>query len=846
MGKFTGHTITSDSVSGSAKIERSVRFNNADGQVLQRTPSVAGNRKKWTFSAWIKRSKLEAEQRIFGGKANASHIYFASNDELTWDLANVDSGSASGNLNTQQVFRDISGWYHLVCALDTDESTANNRMRMYINGTELTGFGTRTNPSSGYATNAINDTSLHTIGRRTSDQGSDGMRFDGDMAEINFIDGQQYDPSYFGFTDGQTNIWMPKRYVGSYGTNGFRLDFNDNSSTTALSIDKSPNGNDFANYNFSVSAGAGNDSVIDSPTNNFCTWNSSFGNPGSYLVPTDGNLQCNGVSGNNHNRQQATKVLYSGKWYCELKMVSGYSSADGTIRSGVCTPNAGHRTSNNDGLGYENSNNFTTVTYAPHEGVVYEYTTSKISSLTTFANGDVMGIALDLDNDRFFVSKNGTFFSNGTGTQDPVTGTNPLYSGGVLTSRKDLDGFVIATGVYSDKVVTADFGQQGFAYTPPTGFKAISSKNFVPSTPAFRNPKRHFDIVTFTGNGSTGQSITSLQFQPDVIWFKSRSNTRNHTLWNSVMGRTNATFVDATNMQFTSASGRDLASFDPHGFTVGEPENSSSTNANGETSVAWCWKGGGNSHTYNIDGVGYATAAAAGLDGGTIDPTGASINTQSGLSILTYNGSGSETTGTIAHGLGKVPKWCLFKRRDASGNWMVYHASLGNTHNYYLNTSDTSQDDSHAFADTSPTSSLFTLGISAFLHYSSGSYIAYLWTDIPGFSKFGSYVGNGNSNGQYVYLGFRPAYILIKRNASESWIIADFKRNSNDRTSPADSYLLADTSGAESTGIIYDLVQNGVKFQSNSQNESGSVYHYAAFADSPGITPFGGATANAQ
>ena len=177
---------------------------------------------------------------------------------------------------------------------------------------------------------------------------------------------------------------------------------------------------------------------------------------------------------------------------------------------------------------------------------------------------------------------------------------------------------------------------------------------------------------------------------------------------------------------------------------------------------------------------------------------------------------------------------------------MVYHASLGNTHNYYLNTSDTSQDDSHAFNDTSPTSSLFTLGISAFLHYSSGSYIAYLWTDIPGFSKFGSYVGNGDGNGQYVYLGFRPAYILIKRNASESWIIADFKRNSNDRTSPADSYLLADTSGAESTGIIYDLVQNGVKFQSNSQNESGSVYHYAAFADSPGITPFGGATANAQ
>ena len=165
-------------------------------------------------------------------------------------------------------------------------------------------------------------------------------------------------------------------------------------------------------------------------------------------------------------------VLHSGKWYAEFKIISGYDSANSTIRLGVCTPNAGHRASNNDGFSYENSNNFATVNYAMHEGVVYEVIansqTTKISSLTTFANGDTLGIALDLDNDKFYVSKNGTFFSNGTGTQDPVTGTNPLYSGGILTSRKDLDGFVMAAGVYNNKVITADFGQHGFAYTPPT------------------------------------------------------------------------------------------------------------------------------------------------------------------------------------------------------------------------------------------------------------------------------------------------------------------------------------------------------------------------------------------
>ena len=142
-----------------------------------------------------------------------------------------------------------------------------------------------------------------------------------------------------------------------------------------------------------------------------------------------------------------------------------------------------------------------------------------------------MGFALDLDNDKFFVSKNGTFFSNGTGTQDPVTGTNPLYSGGILTSRKDLDGFVIAAGLYSDKVVTADFGQQGFAYTPPTGFKAISSRNFVPSTPAFRNPKRHFEILTYTGNSTNNRAITGLGFSPDFVWIKRRSGGNQSPFW---------------------------------------------------------------------------------------------------------------------------------------------------------------------------------------------------------------------------------------------------------------------------------------------------------------------------
>ena len=225
---------------------------------------------------------------------------------------------------------------------------------------------------------------------------------DGYLAEAHLVDGQQLEPTAFGYTDLQTGIWRPKKYEGTHGTNGFYLDFNDNSAATAATIgkDRSGNGNDFTPSNFSVSTGVGNDSSLDTPSNNFCTWNAQFGNPSNYLIPSEGNLQCNGASGNNHMRQQATKVLHSGKWYCELKMVSGYSSADPTIRMGICTPNAGHRDSNNDHMYYENSNNFATVMYSVHHGTVYEVitnsSTTKISSLTTLDNGDVMGIALDL------------------------------------------------------------------------------------------------------------------------------------------------------------------------------------------------------------------------------------------------------------------------------------------------------------------------------------------------------------------------------------------------------------------------------------------------------------------
>ena len=828
---FLPPPITDDRALGGSVIERSLRFNDDDSPLLSKTFSSAGNRRTWTYSCWVKRSNITTYQGLlavgtvdgaedFFGFENSNRLYFRF--------------STGSDLKTNALPRDNFSWYHIVVVADTTQSqssatASDSRLRFYVNGQQITSFlsGDADMPSQNFEFR-INNNVLHYIGEYPRIN----SHLDGYLAEVNFIDGQALDSSYFGYTDFQTGIWRPKKYEGVYGSNGFYLDFNDNSATTAATLgrDRSGNGNDFTPSNFSVASDFTNDSSLDTPSNSFCTWNSLFGNPNSYLVPSEGNLMCNAVSGNNHNRQQSTFVLKSGKWYCEFRLKEGYDSANGTIRLGICTPNAGFRASNNDGIGYQNDNGFVSINYAPHEGKVYQSLTGTdstvLSSLTTFANGDILGIALDLDNDKFFVSKNGTFFSNGVGLQDPATGANHLYEGSHITSRKANEGFVFVASVYNNKKISADFGQQGFLYTPPTGFKAVCTNNIIPTSPNI-NPKKHFDIVTYTGNNSTN-IIRGLEFKPDFIWFKSRSSTSWHAWFDVVRGRAKGLSSNRTNTEYTSGATQDLVSFDDNGFTLGTLYSWGSVNGNSNSIIAYCWKAGGTAVTNNDGSIASQVSA----------------NPEGGFSIVTYTGNGTAGA-TVGHGLGKAPNWIIIKSRNIGDNWMVYsHSYNGYTdaENRYIELQTTAGvvNDSRMMNNTAPTSSVFSLRADNSTNGNTHSYVAYCWSEIPGFSKFGSYVGNGSSNGQYVYLGFRPAWLLIKRAGTESWVLVDVKRNSNaGRRSPADTYFLPNVDSGDQTGVIYDFLSDGIRFGSNSQNETGAIYHYWAFAEQTGASPFG-------
>ena len=811
MALFASNIITSDSALGSAKIQKSLRFNDGDTAYLQKGVSSAGNRKTFTYSVWCKRT--ESSSTYSGNSANCLFYqgdtdgnefgYITFNGEDKIEIQIYDYPTNQGRKITSQRFRDPNAWYHIVFRVDTTNSTANDRIRLYVNGGEVTDFVTNDGTTSQNLDTWFNDT---TFDQYIGKAGYNNLYMDGYLAEIHFVDGSSLDPSSFGFTDPVTSIWMPKRYEGTYGTNGFYLDFADNSSTAALGIDKSPNGNDWTPNNFSVSAGSGNDSMLDTPTNNFPTL-SSVDMSGNALE--DANLQGGtaGTSGWRHTRS-TVPLPSTGKWYWEYKVPDASADGSNGWMTGIAYSNLGYTqdiNSNSTGLyGRQTENKYNNSSSDPTTG----------SHFSTVSNNDILQYAYNADSQTLFTGRNNTWELSA----NPVTGANPNWT------NVASGGFPMVGSYGSSRYVIINFGQQGFSYTPPAGYESLSGNNLPSNSPSIIRPQKHFECVTFTGNGSTGQSITSLDFQPDFIWFKNRSAGNNHASMNSVIGRSKGLYPDSNSIDFNSSAGRDLVSFDPHGFTVGNPEQASSTNNNGSNLVAWCWKAGGATAVSNSDGSITSSVSA--------NPTG-------GFSIIQYTGTGSAAT--IGHGLGKTPKLIWVKNRTTTQDWFVNNGMIFNDYGKYykLNSSQNVASDTNVFPNTAPTSTVFSVGGDNAVNGNGDTYVAYVWSEIPGFSQFGYWTGNGSTNGTYVHTGFTPRLMIYRKAVDENWHMLDTQRSPGN---PNKLGLDPNLSNSEATdsNLQIDFLSTGFKMRAShgTSNADGVNYFYYVWAGQPSTTPF--------
>ena len=780
------------------QIERSLRFNSADSAYLNRTPASAGNRQVFTQSIWFKRGKLATNQFLgvtVGGSASYG-LYFDTNDIL--NVYVYYTGSVwQGQLITTQVFRDPSAWYHFVLSVDTTQATSTNRIKLYVNGLQITAFSTANYPNQNQNTD-FNNTIVHEIGRRSTSNYTDGY-----CAEINWIDGSALTPTSFGEFNSDTGVWQPKAYTGSYGTQGWFLDFSDNSGTTSTTLgkDSSGNGNNWTPNLFSVTAGKDNDSLVDSPTRygtdtgaggevrgNYCTLN-PLANSG---VLSNGNLDFAGSGAAYKNAYATITIPSSVKTYIEVTLTNKQANGN----NAYCGIDSVYDLSGDAqavgfyGLDavYTNGNLWTSIN-----------NTITDTSIAT-ANNDVFMFAIDQASQKFWIGRNGTWLSSG----NPATGANSLAT----ISATDL--YYFRVGAYNANNWTVNFGQRPFAYTAPSGFLSLCTTNL--PEPTIADGGEYFNAVLYTGNNSNGNAVTGVGFAPDFIWFKSRSAANGHCLVNRITGVSAGLGSDST----AAEQNPNLASFDSDGFTVNSVVDFSSTNASGNSIVAWNWK---------ANGSGVSNTA------GSISST-VSVNTTSGFSIVTYTGNGGSTA-TIGHGLGTAPNFIVIKNRDSTDGWAVYHSSLGATR--YLDfTTSTPTTSTSTWNNTSPTSSVFTINTNSRVNGSSTKHVAYCFAPVAGYSAFGSYTGNGSADGPFVYTGFRPAFVMIKgsSDSDRAWVMLDVKRNT---FNVMNLNLYANASDAEATDARADALSNGFKLRGTGTwvNNNSSTYIYAAFAENP-------------
>ena len=595
--------------------------------------------------------------------------------------------------------------------------------------------------------------------------------------------------------------------IDSSGLNSFHLDFSDNSTAAALGTDTSGNSNTWTVNNISVTAGAGNDSLVDSPTNgdqtdtgvggevvgNYATLNPLTlarvsGTPASGLIK-NGNLDFEVSSGTNNNYSVNSSIsVTSGKWYFEMlgRIAKGSvigvrhntSSSFNKVSDGV---SVFARTVNNNWTLYK-------------DGIA-------LASTQAAANNDLLGCALDADNGTVQYYINNVAFGS----------SQSFSSLGVYTPYFYLQGASTTTEI------SVNFGQRPFAYTAPSGFKALCTANL--PDPTIADGSTAMDVVTYTGNQSTLALSGVLNFSPDFIWIKERAFASFHALFNTVMGTGGNHVLHTNNTNAASGNSGDLLTFTPSdGFTVNSTWNGATSYLTNRSAgmVAWCWDAG-SSTVSNTDGSITSQVRA---------------NPSAGFSIISWTGTG--VNASIGHGLGVAPMMTITKNRADSGTpWVVDLIGILPTSPSYLLLNSTQ---AAGAGGSTATSSVVNILQFNDRNGSTDPMIMYAFAPVDGYSAFGSYTGNGSANGPFVYTGFRPRWLLLRCSSIlQLWLLLDSERDEYNVVSKA---IQAHTSDAEidnATNYGLDFTSNGFKVRSltDRTNGSGQTYIYAAFAEHP-------------
>ena len=813
MGVFQNHLMAA-AVAKAAEstdfythqIANSIRFNKGDSPYLYMTPSAGGDQKTWAISFWAKRCGLglgswgnEAimawDDGASGGAYSNIIMFHRTGDKL--DMGTGATPSVQTNLS----YRDLTGWYHIAILADTTQATDTNRWKIYTNGVEQS-LGTSNYPDQNYDFVNVASSTVY-IGKGGGSAYSAGSA-NLYLAEMAFVEGTASSIGDFG--EFKNGVWIPKDLSGlTFGDEGWWLNF---ASSGDLGNDVSGNNNDFT-----VSGLAAADQMLDSPTfdsssngGNFCTLGPLFKTDN--VTFSEGNLKISSTT-NNVGAMSNWAITDNTKWYWEG--IPTFASAhEGYI-----------------GINYGDANlaaseGATGLTYYSANGnKIYEGTRSTYGA--TWTTGDIIGVAVDRVNDtvQFYKNNTGQGTIDISGLSDNVFYPYLGFTGGtgsqVWINNFGQDGTFAGTKTAQDNADENGYGN--FYYSPPSGFVAICSGNL--PTPAAdpaseEGPENYFTNKIYTGDGASTLTISGLEFQPDFTWIKNRDEDGDsHCLFDSTRGVTKVLHSDTTANEATDAD--TLKSWTSDGYTVGADVK---VNTNTEKYASWNWKANGGTTSSNGNGTITSTVQA---------------DDDRGFSIVKFTGDGNDNA-TVGHGLSSAPDMIIVKPYESDTlSWHVFHRSAG-TGEFILNTGAVFDTRSTSFTTGGTTATTFTLGSSASNMNDSGNdTIAYCFANKEGYIKAGAYDGNGDADGTFVYIGFRPEFVLVKATTqTESWQLFDSAR---DPYNVVEKSLQPDNDYAEGSGSTryVDFLSNGFKWRATweATNRSGYPYIFLAFAKNP-------------